>query len=117
EEAFTSAVTQAQGYFQNKSIEEVTEDIKLKAKNLLVQQSTKFTKEDFKHFIPLFKTIQVIQQKTKLNDLETVNKENNTSTREIKKTKEFRLLTKERKTYTEEDHFNKGSETTVKLYK
>src|SRR5690606_3162212 len=41
----------------------------------------------------------------------------NISSKEIKRPKEFRLLTKERKTYTEEDHFKKGSETTVKLYK
>lgn len=49
-------------YFSDKSIEEINTEIKEASKNLLAEQSSTFSKDDFKYFIPLFQLISQIQK-------------------------------------------------------
>ncbi len=57
ENAYKQALTNASGHFSNKSIEEISESIKLNSKNILAENSKQFSKEDFKYFRPLFDLI------------------------------------------------------------
>ncbi|QQR94797.1 MAG: ATP-binding protein [Bacteroidota bacterium] len=54
EEAYIEALDKTKGYFKAKPIEDVATDIKLKSKNILAYNTSKFVKSDFDGFKPLF---------------------------------------------------------------
>ncbi|MGP5661633.1 DUF4357 domain-containing protein [Psychrobacter celer] len=59
-------------YFSDKSIEEINTEIKEASKNLLAEQSSTFSKDDFKYFIPLFQLISQIQKDSRNTSQEVV---------------------------------------------
>jgi predicted transport protein/ABC-type cobalamin/Fe3+-siderophores transport system ATPase subunit len=77
------------------------------------EKAKEFDPTDFEGFKKLFDLI--IEIKNSSLNQKTIVKQSDGEQK--KKPKELRSLTKERKTYAEEDHFKKGSQTTVNLYK
>jgi hypothetical protein len=57
------AIEKTLGYFVNKSIAEIHEDIICKSKNILAENSKSFSKDDFKNFRPLFDLLLKIQNR------------------------------------------------------
>jgi ABC-type cobalamin/Fe3+-siderophores transport system ATPase subunit len=63
EEAYKEAFNKTLGYFANKPISDIHDDIICKSKNILSENSKNFSQEDFKNFRPLFDTILKIQNR------------------------------------------------------
>ncbi len=64
-EAYQEALVKSLNYFSNKSISDISEDITGKAKNILMDKSKDFEKEDFKNFRTLFGLINKIKNDCK----------------------------------------------------
>lgn len=73
-EAYKEALEKSLNYFANKSISDISEDITGKAKNILMDKSKDFGKEDFKNFRTLFDLINQIK-----NDCKKVNQQEPTT--------------------------------------
>lgn len=61
EQAYKDALCATTGYFSNKSIETIAEDMKIKSKNILAENSKGFDKKDFINFRPLFELLKEIK--------------------------------------------------------
>jgi len=122
EQAFEKALQNKKGFFSNLSIDKISSDLKSTAKNILAEDSVSFDKKDFSNFERLFDTIKKIQLDTKVKSKkveESKNGEQNSkaSKKTNNKPLNLKVLNQPRSRYTEEDHFKKGSDTTIKLYK
>ena len=73
EEAYKTAIEKTSGYFANKSIKDIHEDIICKSKNILAENAKNFSKDDFKNFCPLFDLLLKIQNRNNSSNLESKN--------------------------------------------
>ncbi|AZQ44105.1 AAA family ATPase [Nonlabens ponticola] len=127
EEAYIESLEQSKGYFNNKSIDDISEDIKLKAKNILSLNSTKFEESDFDYFIPLFDYLEEIRLDSissiaamKAKSMMSQNKKkdsNKNDKTEKKKPLKLVALNTQKGSYTEEDHFKNRTGVIVQYYK
>ncbi len=70
EAAYQEALNKAKGHFTNKSIDNIAEDVKLGAKNILADNSRLFTsKDEFKYFRPIFDIIKLLSLVKKAKEL------------------------------------------------
>ncbi len=60
EQSYSEALIQTKGFFGNRSIEEISVDIKEKSKNIMAEMCKNFTEEDFVNFKPLFEILKEI---------------------------------------------------------
>jgi ABC-type cobalamin/Fe3+-siderophores transport system ATPase subunit len=69
EDAYKAATNKMLGYFANKSIEKIHENIKCESKNILAENSKSFSKEDFNNFRPLFDLLLKIQNRNNIPNI------------------------------------------------
>ena len=82
EDAYKEAVAKTSGYFVNKSIADIHEDIICKSKNILAANSKRFLKGEFKSFELLFNLIEKIRSRNDL-PIETQNQQTGSASNSV----------------------------------